>query len=199
MEEMNVMAEQASVPVQQPRPQHSLVERARRGDHSAIVTMLSPFLSENEHVLLAQYLGIDGMWGLGVSSFAAVTDQRVVALRVHPFGAVVYQDGALEHLNGGVVIQPSRVGLYATIILLALLTLGVSLLATPWIARLYYRFKKSGVVVWVREGVSVYMFCDRRRFRQAASIYRAASQARVARLLTLSRAIGSHVPPGIIA
>src|SRR6266540_2027501 len=111
------------------------------------------------------------MWGLGVSSFAAVTDQRVTTIRVHPFGAVEYQDGALEHINSGVVLQPSRFGLYAIIVLLALVTVGLSLLVTPWVGRAYYRFKKSGVVIWIREGVSIYMFCDPHRLAGASDAH----------------------------
>src|SRR6266545_4368954 len=154
---MSTTQEQRSTTMQEPRPQGSLVRRGRAGDTSAIATMLAPFLAEDEHVLVAQYLGIQGMWGLGVSSFAAVTDQRVTTIRVHPFGAVEYQDGALEHINSGVVLQPSRFGLYAIIVLLALVTVGLSLLVTPWVGRAYYRFKKSGDVIWIREGVSIYM------------------------------------------
>src|SRR6266542_3218798 len=150
---MSTTQEQRSTTMQEPRPQGSLVRRGRAGDTSAIATMLAPFLAEDEHVLVAQYLGIQGMWGLGVSSFAAVTDQRVTTIRVHPFGAVEYQDGALEHIN-------------------------------------------SGVVIWIREGVSIYMFCDRHRFRQAAFVYRTASQARAMRMLALGRANGLDESPG---
>src|SRR6266536_2824546 len=113
-----------------------------------------------------------------------------------PQGSLVRRGRAGDTSAIATMLAPSRFGLYAIIVLLALVTVGLSLLVTPWVGRAYYRFKKSGVVIWIREGVSIYMFCDRHRFRQAAFVYRTASQARAMRMLALGRANGLDESPG---
>jgi hypothetical protein len=62
--------------------------------------------------------------------------------------------------------------------------LGVLLL--PIIVRLYYRFNKSGLVLWVREGISIVVFIDRKRMINAKRFYRLFCDQREERL----RAVG---------
>jgi hypothetical protein len=57
-----------------------------------------------------------------------------------------------------------------------------SVLLLPVTVRVYYRFKKSGLVVWVREGIAVYSFIDRKRMRIANQLHRSGMALRDERL-----------------
>lgn len=165
-----------------PRPHASLLDRARREDPAALATVFSQFLPAGETVVDARYLGLKGLWGIGTHSFACVTSRRVAVLEVGLLGGVAYHDGALEELNSGVISQPSRLGLYMFVAVTTVLTLGVALLLLPLTLRVYYSFKKSGLVFWVREGVSVFLFTDRKRLPAATDLYRMTSALREVRL-----------------
>jgi hypothetical protein len=175
--------------------------RAKADDQDALATMFGQFLPRGEQVLEGHYLGVMGFWGIGTHSFAVVTNRRIASLRISFLGGVEYQDGALEYVNSAAVFQPSMVGLYvyaAAISLVsllfglvfgagvAILLLLLSLLFLPLTVRLYYRFSKSGIVVWVREGIHVYAFIDRKRMRLSNQLYRLTSDVREERL----RAVG---------
>jgi hypothetical protein len=159
----------------------SLLGRAQQGDTQAIALMFRQFIGPEEEILAVEYLGIQGLWGLGTRSFACVTDRRVAALRVKVFGAVEYQDGMLEQVNSGAIVQPSRLGLYLFVIGISIVTLGIGLLLLPLTVRAFYRFKKSGLVLSVREGLSVYLFADRKLLPMANSVYRTALTAQAER------------------
>jgi hypothetical protein len=163
-------------------PTATLLDRARREDPAALATIFAEFLPPAERIVDVRYLGLKGLWGVGTHSFACVTDCRVAVLEIKLLGGVEYHDGALEELNSGVINQPSRLGLYVFIALTALLTLGVALLLLPLTLRIYYAFRKSGLVFWVREGVSVFLFTDRKRLPAAADLYRMTSALREVRL-----------------
>jgi hypothetical protein len=165
--------------------------------------MFGQFLSADEPLVAAQYMGVLGFWGVGVHSWAGVTKRRVVSLRISIFGGLVYQDAALEYTNSAAVFQPSKVTLYVFVAAISffawgfgyaihpavsILTLLLSTLLLPITARVYYRFKKSGLVVSVREGISAYVFIDRKRMRIANELYRTTMSMREERL----RAVGWH-------
>ncbi len=160
----------------------SILQRAKLNDPDALAVMFRQFVPNDETILAAQFLGTQGVWGIGIHSFACVTDSRIAAIQVKLFGEVTYQDGSLEHVNSAVIFQPSKAVLYLFIIASAILTLGIGLLLLPVTVRLFYRFKKSGLVFWIREGVAVYMFSDRKLLRQANVVYRTALAARERRL-----------------
>ncbi|MGY1672952.1 hypothetical protein [Geodermatophilus sp. SYSU D00710] len=203
------------------RIEPSLLDRAKRGDRSAIDTMFGQFLPPGETVRDSDYLGVLGMWGFGTHSFAAVTDRRIATLRVGLLGAVTYQDGGLEHVNSGVVVQPSRWLLYvaATVWLFLVAILGIGLplrltsgwavtiisvvlmvtggvLLLPLLVSLHYRFRKCGIVLWVREGVSVHAFADRKLLPRANHLYRTTQALRELRLVAVDRAAGQAVRRG---
>jgi hypothetical protein len=163
----------------------SLLSRAQLGDTQAIKEMFMRFLPEDEVPQTTHYLGIQGMWGLGTRSFGCVTSRRIASLQVGAFGEVVYQDGALESLNSALVVQPSKLALYVyglLIILLAFPTFGLALLLFPLVAKFYYRIHKCGAVFKIAEGISVYVFTNRKLLARASALYRAAIGQREARL-----------------
>lgn len=162
--------------------EQALLYRARRDDREAIETMFRQFLPPGEEIAAAEYLGVFGFWGFGRDSFGVATDRRVAGLQVGGFGEVLYQDASLEYVNSMVLYQPSRSGLYITLAAVAIATFGIGLLLAPLIARGYYRRKKSGLLVVVREGVSVYVFIDRKRMLAANRFYREIARLREDRI-----------------
>lgn len=175
----------------------SLLDRAKANDEQALTTLFGQFIPNHEQIMDSQYLGVLGMWGIGTHSFAAVTTQRIASIRVSILGHVHYQDGVLECINSSALAQPSLLGLYlytaaisfqfsiigfffgflfdpslAAGLLGAVLAILASLLLLPFTVRLYYRFKKSGLVLWVREGLSIVVFIDRKRMSSAKRFYR---------------------------
>ena len=180
--------------------QQSLLARAKIDDQEALATMFAQFLPRGEQVVECHYLGVLGFWGVGTHSFAAVTKRRVASLRISLLGGVDYRDGSLEYVNSAAVFQPSKAKLYlyAALVSLVLFGLGfaihpalsivfllLSLLALPLTARLYYRWNKSGIVLWVREGLHVYAFIDRKRMRLSNQLYRLCADLREERLSSL--------------
>jgi len=177
-----------------------LVDRAKADDKEALATMFSQFLPKGERIIESQYLGVYGFWGIGSHSFAAVTPRRFATLKISLLGGVEYQDGSLEYVNSAAVYQPSRLGtilfaLFATLPfslygfalkpVVGIVILLVTLALLPLTVRIYYRFKKSGIVLWVREGLMSYAFIDRKRMRFANQLYRACTDAREDRLRSL--------------
>jgi hypothetical protein len=175
------MAEVTTTGPAQPVSQ-SLLDRATTGDKEAIRTMFKQFLGEDEEVLAAEYLGIRGLWIFGMRSFACLTERRIATIRAKLFGEIEYQDASLEWINSGVVLQPSRLALYLFVAASTLVTFGLALVLLPLTVRTFYRFKKCGLVLWVREGVPIYIFSDRKFVRNAMSLYRTASTLRESRI-----------------
>jgi hypothetical protein len=184
-------------------PQPSLVDRARAGDNEALATMFSQFLPRGEQMVEGHYLGLMGILGIGTHSFAAVTPRRFATLRISMFGGISYQDGSLEYVNSAGVFQPSKIKLYVTVGLVSFFfaILGIATLAggspagllflllaaahIPLTVRIHYARNKSGIVLWVREGLQVYAFIDRSRMRLANQLYRRCTDAREERLRVL--------------
>lgn len=168
----------------------SVTQAARQNNPEAIATMFHQFIPSDESIFFVEYLGIEGFFGLGAKSFACLTDKRVASLRLAPFGEMVYQDGYLEDINSGVIYQPSKLALYVLIfmiLILAIGTFGLALLLLPVVGRLYYRFKKSGLVFWIKEGVAVYMFTNRKLLVRANNLYRDCSKLREERITKIKR------------
>jgi hypothetical protein len=195
---------QYAEPAQGPRPDDSLVARAKANDRQALETMFSQFLPEGEQIVDCQYLGVLGLWGIGTHSFAAVTSRRVATLRISLLGGIQYQEGALEYVNSAAAHQPSIVSLYfgvaryalGTLVVAIILGVGVhwaaslliillGVICVPVYVRFYYRKHKSGVVLWIREGVQVYAFIDRARMLIANRLYRECMNLREERLRAL--------------
>jgi hypothetical protein len=188
----------------------ALLKQAKQSRPAAIETMFRQFLSPDEAIQSVEYLGYNGLFGLGHHSFGCLTDKRICSIRVGSFGEVVYQDGYLEHINSGVVYQPSKLMLYVLLFIFAVVWLGLGgfaglsisglyesvpfgaavgvLIATlgvplmSMVVRFYYALHKCGLVFVIREGVSVYMFTNRRLLVRANRMYRTVTNVRDARL-----------------
>ncbi|WP_285588733.1 hypothetical protein [Actinomycetospora sp. NBRC 106378] len=186
------------------------MDQAKRGDQQALRTLFGQFIPPAEAVDEAHYLGVMGILGFGTHSFAALTPRRVATVRIGMFGEVSYQDAPLEYLNSTAVYQPSRLKLYAwpagwVLLMLYFFAQGIGLmgydvtglgfavlvisilglLATPLAVKLSYRFVKSGLVLWVREGLAVDVFMDRQRITHANRYYRLLSEYRDERIRTV--------------
>jgi hypothetical protein len=156
----------------------SLASRAKRGDAQALETLFRQFIAPDESVQGASFLGTRGLWGLGIDSYACVTDRRIATIRIGVFGEVEYQDGKTEYLNSAAIYQPSRLLLYLFVAGWTIVTFGIGLLLLPLIVRLFYRYKKSGLVFWVREGIPIYIFSDRKSLVVANRLYRISNSVR---------------------
>jgi hypothetical protein len=172
--------------------------RAKADDPRALELLFGQFVPPGEQIVETRYMGVMGLWGFGTHSFAAVTTQRVASLRVGLLGELIYQDGSLEYVNSSAVYQPSRLQMYTPAAILVLLSviaavtvlpvpLGplavlVALLLVPLIVKAQYRIRKSGLVVWVREGLMVHVFIDRPRIALANRFYRLACELRDERI-----------------
>ncbi len=184
----------------------SLIQRAVQDDQEAIARMFEQFIPNDETIYFAQYLGLQGLWGIGTREFACLTDRRVADITVGRFGKIDYQDGYLEHINSSFIYQPSKIGLYiATGILFApfaitlittlvnpfnlilgLITsticFGIALIILPFLVRFYYRFKKCGIVISVRGGLPVYIFTNRKLLTRANALWRLLTTSREERI-----------------
>lgn len=169
--------------------QGSLLDRAKAGDAEAIHTMFRQFHCEDERIIEVEYLGVRGLWIFGEHCWACLTDRRAGSLRVGKAGEVFYQDALLEGINSGAVYQPSLMPLYYAIgllILLALGTFGVTLLFIPVAIFLYHKHTKCGLAFIVREGLTVFLFTNRKRLTLANRLYRNVMLAREHRVKALS-------------
>ncbi|MEO0927233.1 MAG: hypothetical protein AAFY63_15300 [Cyanobacteria bacterium J06643_13] len=189
--------------------QSSILSRAVTNDSEALFTMFKQFIPDSEKIYYTQYLGRQGLWFIGTYSFACLTDRRVADISVGAFGEVVYQDGYLEFVNSSVIYQPSKLGLYLLVgfwlffifiitsvtynFLYLSFAAGVSafvslvvfllfILLTPFIVKAYYGLVKCGIVFWVREGVPLYIFSNRRYLKRANWLCRGVTSCRERRL-----------------
>jgi hypothetical protein len=71
-------------------------------------------------------------------------------------------------------------------VLTVALGVGLALLVVFTVVRLYYALNKCGLVWWIREGISVYVFTNRGKMNRANHLYRLSCQVRDERL----RAVG---------
>ena len=187
-------------------PTASLLDRAKANDEQALATLFGQFIPNHEQIIDSQYLGVLGMWGVGMHSFAAVTTHRIASIRISILGNVHYQDGALEYINSSALTQPSLLslylymgayfaffaffgifGLFRSSVAMVLGAVLLSVLLLPIILRLYYRFNKSGLMLWVREGISIIVVIDRKRMINAKRFYRLCCDQREERLRTVGQ------------
>lgn len=179
----------------------SLVDRACLGDDEALQMILRQFIDASEPIDVCEYLGTLGIQPFGQKSFAVLTPKRVGSLRIGWLGYVLYQDAPLEYTVSGIILQPSKLALYIWLALTTLLVMTVdvavfmnfmqspgagnliailllpvmaALLALTWliVVRLFYAFRKCGMVWAVREGVAVYAFTNRGRMNIANRLHR---------------------------
>lgn len=167
----------------------SLMQRAKNGDPVALEKMFQQFIPEEEKIIAAEYLGVKGLWGIGSHSFACVTNRRVAAIKTGFLGEVIFQDGAMEYINSGVIYQPSKLWLYVVSFFVVVCTVGIGVLLLPLVAKIYYDINKCGLVFVIREGVSVYLFTDRGRLSVANRLYRKVMQAREPRIREIGHGV----------
>jgi hypothetical protein len=173
--------------------------RAKDDDPRALEILFGQFIPPGEQIVETRYLGVMGLWGFGTHSFAAVTTHRLASLRVGLLGELLYQDGSLEYVNSSAVYQPSRLQMYLPAVIMVLffgvmafvalppaaavvVVVLATLLLVPLVVKATYRIRKSGLVVWVREGLAVHVFIDRPRIALANRFYRLACELRDERL-----------------
>jgi hypothetical protein len=204
-------APSAAGPVQIDR---SLVDRACLGDDAALQMILRQFIDAGEPIDVCEYLGTLGIQPFGQKSFAVLTPKRVGSLRIGWLGYVLYQDAPLEYTVSGIILQPSKLALYiwlafttllvmsadvsvfmrfmaapgaGNLIAILLLPVMAALLALTWliVVRLFYAFRKCGMVWAVREGVAVYAFTNRGRMNIANRLHRRIFELREERIRDL--------------
>lgn len=101
-----------------------LLSSAIDGDVNSSVAMIRQFIpDEDEKIYFAEYFGEKGFWTGRIHSFAALTDRRVISLKVGLVGSVFYQDAYFEDMNSGLIHQPSLMGLYKVIAVIGFLAL----------------------------------------------------------------------------
>jgi len=171
----------------------SILQRAIQNDSDALNLMFKQFLPEDEIIYYTQYLGTHGIWGTGTHSFGCLTERRVADITVGRFGAVSYQDGYLESINSTVIYQPSKLWLYISIGILAfvvIVTFGIGFLFIYSVTQAYYRLAKCGIVFNIKEGIPVYIFCDRKYLGRANALCRHVMLAREKRIKVIKKMHG---------
>jgi hypothetical protein len=191
----------------------SLLQRAKKSDQQALVTIFRQFVPEDEKIYWTEYLGSHG-WIFGRHSLGCLTDRRVADMTIGAFGEVIYQDGYLEYVNSSVIYQPSKLALYVYVVLALFADAFLSMFAfTAWmgsgrgflaglliglvifvllgvvlvnlVVRFYYAVRKCGLVLWIKGGISVYVFSDRKRIRHANVMHRMVTEMRDNRITKL--------------
>lgn len=103
--------------------EQSLFDKAIKDDEESIRTMFGQFFSPSEAIERVDYLGVRGIFPFRSYSFSCLTNERVASLEVGPFKKVEYDDVWHESVNGAEIKQPSKLGLYIGLIILAALFL----------------------------------------------------------------------------
>jgi hypothetical protein len=96
---------------------------------------------------------------------------RACSLRIKRGGELIFSSGYLSQINSDAFYQPSLILLWIFIAIVVVCTVGIGILLIPWIIRLFYGIKKSGIVFWVREGIPVYIFADRHNLHRAQRVF----------------------------
>jgi FHA domain len=141
VEAQNQVQQQGGISVAQ-----SILQSASNNDFGAICMMFKQFIPEDEQIEYAAYLGIQGLWGIGTRQFACVTNRRVADITIGFFGELTYQDGFLEHINSGIIYQPSKLWLYVTLV--GYFLFGLSFASPIWTAILssIFNFLSFGIL-----------------------------------------------------
>ena len=148
---------------------NDVLASAKKDDAQAVEKLFRGFLSEEESVRDCGYLGAMGIV-FKEHSFWCVTPIRVCSLRIKNGGELQFSSAYIEHINSDAFYQPSLVALWIILILVTVCTVGIGLLLIPIIIKIFYRYKKSGVVFWCREGIPIYVFSDRNSLSKAQRI-----------------------------
>jgi hypothetical protein len=106
--------------------EQSILRRAINNDPEALSLMFHQFIPPNEEIRFAEFLGVNGLWGVGDRCFGCATEKRIASIRVGAFKEVIYQDGYLEHINSGVVYQPSKLKMYIFMVVATIISLYIS-------------------------------------------------------------------------
>lgn len=159
-----------------------VLEQAKMNNQDALKSMFEQFSGSDEQIKFAEYMGQHGII-IGVThSFACLTDKRVISLKVGSFGEVLYQDAFIEDFNSGAIYQPSILGLYILSAIVIIITWGIGILLIPLIVKWYYKVNKCGMVFFIKEGMSVYMFVNRNRMSRSNALWRLISEIRDERI-----------------
>jgi hypothetical protein len=176
-------------------------QRAKMNDPQAVRQLFMGFLGRNETVINAGYLG-----ALGVifpeHSFWCITNARICGMVVNASGRVDFTFCFLKAVDVANFHQPSRVGLWVTIIfyllivaligsgliaggvmlgstsggvvlfLLGLLVFAAGIYLVPLVTRFYYRFTKSGCAFYTKEHVYMAILADRNNLKAAQFMLR---------------------------
>jgi len=159
-----------------------VLDQAKMNNQDALNSMFQQFLGTDEQIKFAEYMGQHGII-IGVThSFACLTDKKIISLKVGSFGEVLYQDAFIEDFNSGAIYQPSVLGLYIISAIVVVFTFGIGLLLIPLIVKWYYQINKCGMVFFIKEGLSVYMFVNRNRMSRSNALWRLVSEIREGRI-----------------
>jgi hypothetical protein len=175
-------------------------QRAKKNDRQAVRELFLGFLGRNETVVDTGYLGSLGLI-FPEHSFWCVTNARICGMVVNASGRLDFAFCFLKAVDIAHFHQPSRVGLWVTIIsylltvgsislsaagvgleldplgryisfVVGLLVFAVGIYLIPWVTRLYYRFTKSGCTFFTKEHVRMSILADRNNLRAAQSMLR---------------------------
>ena len=159
-----------------------VLDQAKMNNQEALKGIFQQFSGTDEQIKFAEYMGQHGIV-IGVThNFACLTDKRIISLKVGSFGEVLYQDAFIEDLNSGAIYQPSVLGLYILSAIVIIFTLGIGILLIPLIVKWYYKINKCGLVFFIKEGLSVYMFVNRNRMSRSNALWRLVSEVREGRI-----------------
>ena len=190
------------------RVKTSVLRQAKKNNPEAIRSMFRQFIPDDEEIYLVHYLGIKGVFGIGASSFGCLTQRRVADITVGFFGEVTYEDAFVETIKSSAIYQPSRLSLFImstfTILialvtvafiftnlwwmgpfqklLLTLLTAGLLFFAHTLLVRIYYGIVKCGIRFFVYQGITVYVYTNRRLLKRANALCRVLALQRENRL-----------------
>lgn len=176
-------------------------QRAKRNDGQAVRQLFLGFLGRNETVIDAGYLGALGLI-FPEHSFWCITNARICGMVVNASGRVDFTFCFLKAVDVAHFHQPSRVGLWVTIIfyllivasisfglvadgvmrgttpgglvssMIGLLVFAAGIYLVPAVTRFYYRFTKSGCAFFTKEHVYMAILADRHNLKAAQSMLR---------------------------
>ena len=163
----------------------NLLRRAAKRDEPAIRSMFEQFCGRTDEITEVEYLGLRGVWQIGMHSFMCLTKSRVCAIEVGWLGRVIYAEGYLEDYNSGHITQPTIIPLYIICAFVILATFGIGIILLPFVVRIYYKFFKSGALLNFRQGTPIHIFCNRRDLYRLNRCWRSVAGARDDRILFL--------------
>jgi FHA domain len=176
-------------------------QRAKKNDPQAVRQLFTGFLGRNETVINAGYLGALGLI-FPEHSFWCITNARICGMVVNASGRLDFTFCFLKAVDVAHFHQPSRVGLWVTIIfyllivasigcgfiaggliagitpvgfvlfILGLLVFAGGIYLIPLVTRFYYRFTKSGCAFFTKEHVYMAILADRSNLKAAQSMLR---------------------------